>query len=179
MKSILLTATFLCLLSTFTFSQFQIDASSGLTHRPTQLSIQNNGFYISASPSIALKHDFRLRATVQFRKMNSELRDAGNIDLSPEVEYELLDFFSFGTGIYYSYNFNSLRSSGANPGLELGPIGFLKFKLKNAYATIRFSKPLVDEVEDFLDTGSFSSMNQTSRFNGLYQFGLGYTFGNK
>ena len=180
MKSTLLTAAILCLLSTFTYSQFTIDVSSGLTHRPSQLSsIPTNGFYLSTSPSIALEHNFRFRTTVQFRRLVGVFQDAGNIDVSPEIEYTPVKFLSLGTGVYYSYNLNRLQSLGFNPELELGPVGYVKFRLKDAFAMIRYSKPLVDEVEEFYDSGSFSTFNQTSRFRGYYQFGLGYTFGKK
>ena len=178
MKSKLLTAAFLCLFTSLSFSQFQMDASSGLTYINTELTGGANGFYASVSPSIALKGKLRLRSGIQYRKLvNERLNDNGNIDLSPELEYDIFNFLSIAGGFYYSFNLNSLFTAGSVATPELGPVGLVKFKRKNAFATIRFSKPIVDEIRDVFDTGS--SFQETTYFPGLFQFGIGYTFGKK
>ncbi len=178
MKNIVLTVALTCFFATFSYSQFQIDVSSGLTHRPSELSgIQKNGFYIAASPSVSLKDKFRLRTTVQFRRQVSELiMDHGSIDLSPELEYELCNFLSIGAGFYVGYNKSELGTQQITS-WDAGPVGSLKFRFKDAFATIRYTKGVSNQISDFLDRGA--SFSEQSYFKGIFQFGLGYTFGKK
>ena len=178
MKILLLTAAFLCLFTSLSFAQFQMDVSSGITYIKTDLSGGANGFYTSVAPSISLKGKLRLRSRIQYRKLvNERLNDNGNIDLSPEIEYDIFNFLSIGGGFYYSFNLNSLFTNGSIATPELGPVGLVKFKRKDAFATIRFSKPIADEIRDVFDAES--SLQETTYFPGFFQFGLGYTFGRK
>lgn len=183
MKSILLATVFVTIFSSLSFSQFQLDYSTGVTHMPNGvIEFSRNGLSFSATPSIALKGKFRFRTTVQYRKQITVFaNDSGNLDFSPELEYEWFDFLSFGVGIHASRNLNSQRSAAFSFSPEIGPVFFVEFfKFRNAYATIRYIKPLIDEVKDLLDVDANNNpFIQDPRIPGFFQFGIGYTFGKK
>lgn len=178
MKSIILTAAFLCLLSTISFAQLQVDASAGYMNRPTPLSIKTNGYFISASPSLPLNDKIRLHAGLQFRQeIRENNSNLSNIDISPTVEYDLFKFLSVSGGLYYSIDVSSLRTADRDAYVELGPIGMLKLKHDNAFVVLRYNMPIVGQVENFLNGDR--AFNQTSFLGGVIQIGLGYTFAKK
>ena len=95
MKSIILTMAILCLHSAISYSQLQVDVSAGYAKRPTTLSLKANGYFIFASPSLALNDKFRLHAALQFRQeIRKSIVNISSIDISPAIEYDVFNFLS-------------------------------------------------------------------------------------
>ena len=179
MKNITLSIAIVCIFFLFSYSQFQVDFSAGLTHQPTELSILRNGFYVSVAPSIPLKNKFRFQTTVQYRRDFSEnFIDQDNIDLNPELQYDLFKFLTLGAGIYYSHSFNGLATvQGPNISPELGPAFTIQFKIRNAFLNLRYSRSVIEELEDYFRNDT--AFRTTSFDSGYFQAGLGYTFAKK
>jgi len=90
----------------------------------------------------------------------------------------LFKFLTLGTGIYYSQSLNNVTSAQA-PDIspELGPTLAFKFKVKNVFLNLRYSKSVIAQIEDYFQNDAVFRTRDYE--GGFFQFGLGYTFGKK
>jgi len=203
MKNLTLLTFLVITFSQSAIGQFDIDVVGGINHSSASFENYNDiiskprqGYFIGLASGYHITEKVRFQTSVHCSRKGYNREDNGNfpasnirysyLDVIPELEYSLLENLAIGLGVNYgtklkeeSKNENQdWRDSGVLnliTSSDFGITGKVKYKIKKAYAFIRYNHGLknIENIEITDSTGiAIEGVKQSNR---NLHLGIGYT----
>jgi predicted porin len=199
----LLVASFIFFAFASSNAQVGISIASGLnvsnckfTNYETLSPSTRTDYFLSLAPSYQLNEKFRLLVDFQYSRKgfvfgytNSPTTSEDSysyLDIIPQIEYKLHQFFAIGLGVNYAFVVNEENKNEKGNWIntkkleiikqsDFGIIGKIKGEYKNIFCFVSYNLGLKNIVNSDYSNENGKTV-AVSQFNRNLQIGLGYTF---